>query len=455
MADNSPAPTAVPAQQLSTPAPPQAGRRVTTRRDGEPSSWGEALRQYEAEKRTAQVQPSQIERFTRARGRPPCTWNPLISAPADVKERMALSLKEKNDAAKSVTQGLQRDLDASFVAYNVLNFSPKFGLTAQQADECLNPHRTSGLRQSRPVETPFNIINLQQKTHLPPVREVFHLKQGEFSQKWHRDFDVINGDYHEDNAKKRQDEADRSKVALLHRVAESEEYHPITGRYYNVQKEAALQAGEQRLLETKKAQLHVIDHPLTAAHGEGAAYNILSGKEYDSGKCEALVVRDNANLMAISELRQRHATACDRVDDRMERLERSALRRHQRPEAVWDNVSHGYDVVNAKPFGLTNGELKVCPDGDRHAQTLRGLQAPPVPLRLFRPVTVADRLQRITEKRAEAEAQESWASMHCSPLTSFEKTMNMPATFPASKQRFRKSAQAPVTGAADFTATSL
>eukprot|EP00667_Euglena_gracilis_P015537 EG_transcript_16169 len=382
----------------------------------------------------------QVERHTRARGRPPNTWNPVIAAPGDVKERMALDESERQEFAKSVTRGLQRDLDVSFVTYNVLNFAPKFGLTAQQADECLHPPRTSGLRHSKPAETPFNIINLEHKTHLPPVREVSHLKHGEFRRKWDRDFNVINGNYHADNATKRQQEADHAKAVLLRRVAESEEYHPIAGRFYNDQKEAALLAQEQRLNETKKAQVHVVNHPPSAAGGEGAAFDILSGTEYDGAKCAALGVRDDARLTAIAGLRQRHAARCDAVDDLAERQEHSALLRYQRPQAAWDSVVHGHDILNGKPLGLTAGELKVCSDADRHSHTLQGRQPPPVSLRLLRPIAVSDRLAQVAERTAAAEALLAGPSSRDAPLTSFEKTMNRTSSFTATanKLRFKK-----------------
>lgn len=82
-------------------------------------------------------------------------------------------------------------------------------------------------------------------------------------------------------------------------------------------------------------------------------------QEYDGAKCAALGVRDDARLTAIAGLRQRHAARCDAVDDLAERQEHSALLRYQRPQAAWDSVVHGHDILNGKPLGLTAGELKV------------------------------------------------------------------------------------------------
>jgi len=440
-----------------TPAPPPRQEKRMKALESQPKSWAESVQRYESAKKALQFTQPNPNIHSRQKGREfeelHSAWDPILAGPKSASYRDELRKKEEEKMIRAVNRGLQHDLDKSSTAYDLLTFNPKFGLTQAQADECSRQERKSGLKFIAPDKTPFDIITLKQKADMPPPKDLAHVKESEFSHKYDRNFNLVNGQYLQDNARRQQEKEQRVRDKVMQRFVETHDYHPIVAQYYDEDKELRTRDAEAEQRRVKTAQLHADVGTQSVLRSEGHAFNILTAETYHEDKVRRLDEAANARPHVHAEYRHRNAQYVDALEEMYGKKDEAAVRRRQRPERMGAHITQGFDITTGQAFGMSRDEFRHASPERQLADTVKSVSHPPVSKEILKPQTVKGKLDAIAQ--SDAASQSLTRIPRGPPKTTFERTMLLPPGDPAAtRPQFAKSSRAPVTSAAEFLNSS-
>jgi hypothetical protein len=363
-------------------------QRVTTM-----ASWGEDLNEYVRQKSHAAVSGAPTFRYCRGAGAPVSTreYNILTNEHHQDERSLAIVQSQQAKSEGQVKRAIAKELRAANHGYNILNMSPKYGMSEAALAEITKKSGGDSHKGKMILPTPG-------ASYLHPFATEFVGEGGPKEEQRQprrprpqRPTNIINHKYLVNNDER----VAQEKAALLHRLevkaVVDAPQNPLTGKFRNLEVELAAQqatadkeATRRHLVATQSFKVsHVV------GRSEGHAYNILASDQvFHEERLNDTAREKVRGLPQRAALRQAWEHRRD-ADEALFDADGSRKLARTNPERVLEQMRRGHDAITNRDFGLSRAELAA---GSMSAVVGAETAKPPMPMSALRQPTVIERL---------------------------------------------------------------
>ena len=328
--------------------------------DGEePSSWGDALRSYEADKRGVHFETKRPERVTRREvAAAERSYDPILQVHRQEGQEARQQKKDAQQARAAMNKAWAKTVKYE-TPYNVINKTDK--ATGK-------PHDVPARRSKKPAPggtgattsgVAYNIVSNGDvaigaengvKTEVKPQR---------VPRRELRDVNILSNQYLEDHEAKAAAEEEVMRKRAHEQYAKARQFDLVTGTFTDAERDEAerVQREEERLVQSYVREVNL---PPAVRESEGAAYDITSGHVLDEDKFKRRQAKVEAKIgrMSIGKWfddmnRDRMEADQDKAADRA--LHRIAPARHM------TELRKGYDLITNTAFTGHDGRPPHLP----------------------------------------------------------------------------------------------
>jgi len=238
----------------------------------EPSSWGDALRQYRQKSSNMKIEGATYKvptRMNMGKLRSMNQFDVIQQKFKDPKKEDLFSktLKSSMDATRTkVSEKLERK-DRGFDILSNTITSPKGSI----------PKKTRpGIDSKHITRVGYNIVtNQSHRTgKIEPLSKRTH---GLRAEKDYRDFDIVSNEYVEDHDGKSSADMQESRRKAAETFHAKRDFDPVKGMFYNPDKEDEfMRTREEKAADNNLTMMHRL--PLSYKVSDGMLYNIINGE---------------------------------------------------------------------------------------------------------------------------------------------------------------------------------
>lgn len=411
------------------------------------ASWADEINDYARQKAQSAPQLEPVKRYSRkaAAGRHQDARDYDVVTCVATSPQMAEVLKARDAEQQSaqISRAISKELSSTGRGYDVVTMQPKFGLSdadvaamAAATGESAAPRKN---KKFHPAQYDFNILTNQS---LPtsdskdndassaanassPKRKAGEeenvKKRRPLPQ---RQTNIINHQYIHDHDQRVAEDDKKLADRIFLVASRANRFNPISGKFTNVDEEAAAQQEQQRqeAVRREKVESHTYRVSGIVARSEGHAFDIVTNQVYNPHYVLKLEQNNAKGVVQRASQRQTWEYQRDVEEAIRDNDVQRALNRVS-DERLKEQQRRGHHVLTNQPFGLSRQEEASGASVD---PTLGKSQArPALPMATLRTESVMERLHRATEPRA---LTTSAVLRDSGPRTTYERVFNAPPT---------------------------
>ena len=317
-------------------------------------SWAEDVNAHRQQKVAAPPLPN-IKRFVRSDGagrrHEERQYNIVTNNISDPSVARSLETKEVDQATSHVNRAVQKHLAGAYHGYNIVTMEPVYGISEESCSAMGGNQEPRGKKMHERLRGE-NVIALGS---LPPKPDDLPKQKRVRGQ---RQTDILSHRYLKDHDVRQAEEKAKQREKVEAVAANTCEFNPLTGKFYNSAQESLRQA-EENFVERKRRE-EVADHTYKTSgiveRSEGHAFDIVTNTVYNKDKVLKLEQGTMKGIPQRAALRLKWEHQRDVEEAIQEADVRRALHRMSTERA--DEVRRrGFNALTNEPLAATTGRI--------------------------------------------------------------------------------------------------